>query len=208
MERRIDTLCSFCRGHAEIGPHESYLPLCRDCRERLFGAPRDGSPDGLRKELTRLRKASKFSLLLTAFLLYDNRQLQRQLPPGEELDKLVEEAQEICCFVGRSVFPGLFHQLAIYFFQAGWHEDAINLLDEVTEDLYWGHLLYGQAEERCQHHLSECFIQQAKIYGSLGDTARQVWALSQAENHLRAQIKFCVRQYEAVQNGLRGRELP
>ena len=80
MERRIDTLCSFCRGHAEIGPHESYLPLCRDCRERLFGAPRDGSPDGLRKELTRLRKASKFSLLLTAFLLYDNRQLQRQLP--------------------------------------------------------------------------------------------------------------------------------
>lgn len=202
MKERIDTLCSYCCGHAEIDPRESYLPLCRDCKSRLFGQPRDNSAEGLRKEMSLLREMKKYSLLMTAFLLYDNRKLQRLLPPGKELNKLVKEAEDIHYFVGRSVFPGLFHQLAIYFFQAGWHEDAIALLEDATDGLFCNYLLHGQSEGQSQHHLSECYIQLAKIYESLGDTARQVWSLNQAEHHLRAHISFCMERYSAVQTDL------
>ena len=202
MKDRIDTLCSFCRGHAEIEPHESYLPLCQECKTRLFGAPRDGSPEGLRKEMARLRKMSKYSLLLSAFLLYDNWQLQRLLPPGDELNKLAEEAQDIRYGAGQTVLSPVFHQLALYFFLAGWYIDAINLLDEAIDNLFCGYLLHGLPEGQCQHHLSECYIQLAKIYGFLGDTSRQVWALNQAEHHLRFQIKFCMERYSIVREDL------
>lgn len=199
MRERIDTLCSYCCGHATIEPHESYLPLCKDCKDRLFGAPRDSSADGLRKEIALLRKMKKYSLLITAFLLYDNWQLQRLLSPGDELKKLVKESEDIRYYVGRSMLPILFHQLALYFFHAGWHEDAINLLDNATDGLFGSYLLHGQSEGHCQHHLSECYIQLAEIYESLGDTPRQVWSLNQAEHHLRAQISFCMQRYSEVQ---------
>ena len=91
MKERIDTLCSYCCGHAEIEPHESYLPLCRDCKSRLFGQPRDNSEEGLRKEMSLLRQMKKYSLLMTAFLLYDNRKLQRLLPPGYVLIKFCKD---------------------------------------------------------------------------------------------------------------------
>ena len=203
MNERIDTLCSCCRGHAEIEPHESYLPLCADCKSRLFGAPRDGSPDGLRREMALLRKFKKHSLLITAFLLYDNRQLQRLLSPGDELKKLVKEAEDIHYFVGHSILPGVFHQLALYFLHAGWHEDAITLLQDAADGLFCGYLLHGQPEGQCQHHLSECYIQLAGIYELLGDTSRQVWTLNQAELHLRSQISFCMKRYGMVQTALR-----
>ena len=199
MKERIDTLCSYCCGRAAIEPHESYLPLCKDCKDRLFGAPRDSSADGLRKEIALLRKMKKYSLLMTAFLLYDNWQLQRLLSPGDELKKLVKESEDIRYYVGRSVLPILFHQLALYFFHAGWHEDAINLLYNATDGLFGSYLLHGQSEGHCQHHLSECYAHLAEIYESLGDTSRQVWSLNQAEHHLRAQISFCMQRYGEVQ---------
>lgn len=208
MQEYMDTLCSYCCGHARIEPYESYLPLCSDCKARLFGTTRDSSPEGLREEMALLRKMSKRSLLLAAFLLYDNRQLQKQLSPGAELSKLTKEARNIYDSIGRAVLPGLFHQLALYFFHAGWHEDAIHLLYDATDSLFCGYLLHGQREGQCQYHLSECYILLGKIYGFLGDTARQVWALSQAEGHLRARIMFSMDRYGAVQNDLRTQSLP
>lgn len=202
MKERIDTLCSYCCGHAEIEPHESYLPLCKDCKERLFGAPRDNSADGLRNEMALLQQMKKYSLLMTAFLLYDNWKLQQLLPPGSERKKLAKEAENLHSYIGRSVLPGLFHQLALYFFHAGRHEDAISLLQNATDGLFSGYLLHGQSEGHCQHHLSECYLLLAKIYESLGDCARQVWALNQAELHLRAQISFAMERYSAAQADL------
>lgn len=203
METTTHTLCSLCHSPQPVVPYESYLPLCDECKARLFRGRRENTRSYLEQELSVLRSLSSQSTLLAAFQLYDSRLLQQIYSDTDEdealLDALIAEADKLYYAIGRSLLPALFHQLALYFYNAGWYEDAHSLLQDVLGGINCGYLLYGQPEDLLQPHLAACYTHLAMVYSAMGDTARQVWALHSAILHRRNQVTSGMKQLNELE---------